>query len=267
MRIGAGQVQGGSMRRHDLEGLRLQIRGELSQYIYLVLDGQLRLLDPVLRRNGVFANWAQTWTIDAAPSLGLEYGQPISSVGTELVRLDTRALLQVNSGWYRCIKDPETFNRFGFNWDNLHNGDTGHSDRGEFIQWQPYGNGDLSNVNGDIFLKDEGQMRHVADPATYQDLFGGTGAVHMDAFNAPPASEIDRSVRLIQAPGRPEIWLLDRNHRRHISDLNAFHYYGFSRGTVHSLPYDQLIEYPEGRPIIWPTPNLVHSDDLGVGET
>lgn len=253
------------MKRRDLEGLRLQIRGETPDYIYLVLDGQLRFLDPKLRQNGIFVNWAQIWTIDAA-SLALEYGQPISSVGTELVRRDTRALLQVNSGAYRCIKDPETFNRFGFNWDNLHNGDTGQSDRGEFIHWQPYSNGDLSNVNGDIFLMDEGRMRHVADPATYQDLFGGTGAVHMDAFNAPAAADIDRSVRLIQAPGRPEIWLLDRNRRRHIQDFNAFQYYGFSRGIVHGVPYDQLVEYPEGRPIIWPTPNLVQSDDLEVAD-
>jgi hypothetical protein len=244
------------MKRWDLEGLRLIVRGGRSPDVYLVLDGQLHFLDPVLRRTGIFADWGHIWTIDASPGLALEYGQPISSVGTRLVRLDTRILLEVNSAPYRWIRDPETFNRFGFNPDTISGGDAGHSDRGERIYWQPEGNGDLSNITGRIYLMDEGMMRHVVDTETYRDLFGGTGATHMDPFNGGFGPDLDRSVRLVKAPDRPELWLLDNARRRRISSENALRYYGFSRGVVHSMPYGQLVEYPEGRPIVWPTANF-----------
>ena len=253
------------MNRYDLNGLRLKLLNgpHGDDYVYLVLDGQLHFLDHKLQSNGIFANWADTWTVDAsAPGLNFEYGESIAADVTCLAQLGRDVYLQINGGHYRHINNPDTFNRFGFNWDAIRGGYESYG-KGDWIFWQPGGDGDLTELGGKVYLSDEGRLRHVVEVDTYQDLFGGTGAKHRDPWNEPFGADIDRSVKVIKAPEHPELWLLDDNRRRLLSDHNVFRYYGFDRGVVHTVPYWELIEHIEGRPIVWPTQYNISEPEAG----
>ncbi|OAL51540.1 hypothetical protein IQ07DRAFT_598401 [Pyrenochaeta sp. DS3sAY3a] len=93
--------------------------------------------------------------------------------------------------------------------------------------------------NDAIYLVLDGKLRHVANPAVWEALFG-TGEWKFQVVpqalvdNFSKGAAIDQTTPLIKGDGDP-VYLIDEKKKRWISSPDVFNRYGFSWDTIKSV--------------------------------
>ncbi|MDB4778389.1 hypothetical protein OAG68_02925 [bacterium] len=107
----------------------------------------------------------------------------------------------------------------------------------------------------DIYLIVDGELRHIPSPEIYDRLFKSWDGIVVD-------NNIDRIVMgkpltdavLIKGSNSPDVFLLDRGVKRHISSPATMSHYNFAWNRVHTSPQAEVDAIEKtGKQIVMPT--------------
>ncbi|HYJ83820.1 MAG TPA: hypothetical protein VEW26_13380 [Allosphingosinicella sp.] len=221
--------------------------------LYLLLDGKLRHV-PYETYLKLFRVSGDVTEIDRAAAYPV--GDPIDE-GAYLAggSSDGRVFL-VNGGEKRWIITRHVFDRYGFDPGTIRSLSEaelaaipeGAPVSGEYIA---EGRRVLEPKKGGIYLKIDGMIRHIPNPATYDALFrdwSGIGEVaNPQGQRQGPALTDGAHLAMGTPDGR--IFLMVDGTKRWIAGPAIMDRYHFKWAAVRKLPADQLAAVPDGPPI------------------
>jgi hypothetical protein len=222
--------------------------------VYLMIDGRLRHIPSRETYDRLFKQWGGF--TGGARASAYPMGDPIDR-GASLARDPaTGKVYLVGDGMRRWIISPYVFDRYGFGWDHVADQESerlgaipeGPPISGEYI---PDGRRVVEPASGAVYLMIGGALRHIPNPATYNNLFRdwkgiGTLGNLAGQHKGPPLTD-----RAHLAKGTPDgrIFLIGDNQKRWIRSPAVMDRYQFNWGAVRTLPADLLAIVPDGEPI------------------
>lgn len=219
--------------------------------VYLLLDGKLRYIPDRETYNDLFKDWNGITEIERASAYPV--GTPITS-GAYIASgsPDGRVFLIVD-GQKRWIITEHVFDRYAFNRttvralapEKLAAIPEGAPISGEYI---PNGRRVLDRKSGAIFLMIDDRLRHIPNPATYDNLFrdwsgiGDLGNLVGQARGEPLADGA------YLASGTPDgkVFLILDNSKRWVAGPPVMDRYHFKWNAVRKLSAEQLAAMPDG---------------------
>src|SRR4051794_27098197 len=106
----------------------------------------------------------------------------------------------------------------------------------------------------EVFLVDHGLRRHIADPATYDNMFRDWNSIIQDPSinNIDIGPDIIPGSVLIQAVGQNEVYWVDRGTgtTRHIDNPATMDRYDFDWNKINHVQLSAIPAYPFGPDIV-----------------
>ena len=104
---------------------------------------------------------------------------------------------------------------------------------------------------GAVYLVDRGLLRHIPEVSTYDNLFvDWSGFVNISGTaDFVLGTDVSTDAYLAKEYGKPEVYLVESNLKRHITSAPLFEAYNFDWIEIEPLASDELSSVPAGEPI------------------
>jgi hypothetical protein len=219
--------------------------------VYLMIDGRLRHVPDRATYDRIFREWGGFTDVPNASAYPV--GEPLGGDASLLRDPATGKVYLLVDGTRRWIVGPHVFDRYGFGWshvedlsaDALARHPEGAPVSGEYI---PDGRRVVEPASGAIYVMLGGALRHIPDPATYNNLFRdwkGIGALgNLGGQRVEPA--LSNGAHLANGTPDGRVFLVSNGVKRWVSSPAVMDRYQFKWTAVRNLPAAQLTAMPDG---------------------